>query len=28
VFMRDQADGTHIFVMKADGTDQRCLTCA
>jgi Tol biopolymer transport system component len=26
-FMRDQADGTHIYVMNADGTDPRCLTC-
>ena len=26
-FMRDQADGTHIYVMKADGTEKRCLTC-
>jgi TolB protein len=27
-FMRDQADGTHIYVINVDGTDKRCLTCA
>ena len=26
-FMRDGAGGTHLWVMKADGAEQRCLTC-
>jgi Tol biopolymer transport system component len=26
-FMRDQAHGTHIWVMNADGTGKRCITC-
>lgn len=28
VYMNDSTDGTHIWVMKADGTDPRCLTCS
>ena len=27
-FMRDDPTGVHIWVMAADGTAQRCLTCS
>lgn len=27
VFMLDQSDASHVYVMRSDGTGQRCLTC-
>ena len=27
VFMREGTGGTHVWIMKADGMEQRCLTC-